>query len=69
MANLELYDYGIENICEEIETILKSVIGKDKSKRAKDIAICKVIGMVNALNHLTIPTTTYNNDIIEEENC
>jgi hypothetical protein len=66
MANFKLYEYGIENILEDIEKILKSVIGKDKSKRAKDIAICKVIGMVNALNMAIIPETEEKEEEVSE---
>ena len=55
MANLKLYEYGIENTLDEIVKVLKQAIGRDKSKRVKDVAMCQVLGMAKALNMTVIP--------------
>jgi hypothetical protein len=69
MISLELYNYGIENTCKEVETILRGVLGQKVSKQEKDIAIAKAMGMVSTIYNMTIPSVTDTRAIIEEENC
>ena len=49
MIKLTVYDYGLDTICEEAEEILTKVMGTVYSKKEKDIAISRVLGLIKAL--------------------
>lgn len=55
MIKMKLYKYGIESTCEEIETLLYSVLNKDCSKKDKDIAMSQVLGMIKTIRIMTLP--------------
>ena len=49
MIVLKTYEYGLDCICEEAEKILTKVMGTNHSKKEKDVAISRVLGLVKAL--------------------
>lgn len=49
MIILKTYEYGLDCICEDAEKILTKVMGTNHSKKEKDIAISRVLGLVKAL--------------------
>lgn len=49
MIVLKTYEYGLDCICEDAEKILTKVMGTNHSKKEKDIAISRAIGLIKAL--------------------
>ena len=49
MIVLKTYEYGLDCICEDAEKILTKVMGANHSKKEKDIAISRAIGLIKAL--------------------
>lgn len=49
MIVLKTYEYGLDCICEDAEKILTKVMGANHSKKEKDIAISRVLGLIKAL--------------------
>lgn len=49
MIVLKTYEYGLDCICEDAEKILTKVMGTDHSKKEKDIAISRALGLIKAL--------------------
>jgi hypothetical protein len=49
MIVLKTYEYGLDCICEDAEKILTKVMGTDHSKKEKDVAISKAVGLIKAL--------------------
>ena len=49
MMVLKTYEYGLDCICEDAEKILTKVMGANHSKKEKDIAISRAIGLIKAL--------------------
>lgn len=49
MIVLKTYEYGLDCICEDAEKILTKVIGANHSKKEKDIAISRAVGLIKAL--------------------
>ncbi len=49
MLNIELIEYGLDEILKEMKEDLESVLGGQFSKKQKDYVICKTMGAVNAL--------------------
>ena len=49
MIVLKTYEYGLDCICEDAEKILTKVMGANHSKKEKDIAISRALGLIKAL--------------------
>lgn len=49
MIILKTYEYGLDCICEDAEKILTKVMGANHSKKEKDIAISRALGLIKAL--------------------
>ena len=49
MMVLKTYEYGLDCICEDAEKILTKVMGANHSKKEKDIAISRALGLIRAL--------------------
>ena len=49
MIVLKTYEYGLDFICDEAEEILTKVMGTVYSKKEKDVAISKAVGLIKAL--------------------
>lgn len=49
MIVLKTYEYGLDCICEDAEKILTKVMGTDHTKKEKDIAISRALGLIQAL--------------------
>lgn len=49
MIVLKTYEYGLDCICEDAEKILTKVMGSNHSKKEKDIAISRALGLIKAL--------------------
>ena len=49
MIVLKTYEYGLDCICEDTEKILTKVMGSNHSKKEKDIAISRALGLIKAL--------------------
>ena len=64
MKTIELYQYGIDDLLDRINDILKQGINS-KSKRQKNETLHEVLGVVTALRYLV--DITDNDDKDEEE--
>ena len=49
MIVLKTYEYGLDCICEDAEKVLTKVMGANHSKKEKDVAISRVLGLIKAL--------------------
>lgn len=49
MIVLKTYEYGLDCICEDAEKVLLKAMGADYSKKEKDIAISRALGLIKAL--------------------
>jgi hypothetical protein len=49
MIVIKTYEYGLDCICEDAEKILTKVLGANHSKKEKDIAISRALGLIKAL--------------------
>ena len=49
MMVLKTYEYGLDCICEDAEKVLLKAMGADYSKKEKDIAISRALGLIKAL--------------------
>lgn len=52
MLNIELDDYGVENVLEDIRDCLEDALDNNISKKQKNEAICKALGAVKALCYM-----------------
>lgn len=66
MIVLKTYEYGLDCICEDAEKVLTKVMGANHSKKEKDIAISRALGLIKALR-LAYEVENSNNNCEEVE--
>lgn len=49
MMVLKTYEYGLDCICEDAEKILIKAMGTNQSKKEKDVAMSRALGLIKAL--------------------
>ena len=62
MLTVELYEYGLRDVLAMIKKDLKSVVGREYSKKEKDEMIYKALGAVNALDDMILVWDTSTDD-------